>query len=113
MLNNKQIGLTLKDILDSYETVIAELSDARKIQSMLNIIGIQTAISSKQDDKGPFTIKVLRPQLRDEGFYWVKYSDQWIVAEYRERVWYMTETDNYFDDSDFQQIDEHILIRKK
>jgi len=47
--------------------------------------------------------------MRKNGFYWVKYLGNWIIAEWSYRHWYITRTDHQFKDSDFDLIIEHPL----
>jgi len=50
---------------------------------------------------------------RKEGYYWVKYQkppfDDWEIAEYKNRVWFITKSSQvYFDDSAFHKIGHYI-----
>lgn len=49
--------------------------------------------------------------MREEGFYWVKDDEQWIIAEWDGGIWYTHGNDYEFQDSDFQEIDERKIQR--
>ena len=46
---------------------------------------------------------------REKGWYWVKRSpDEWEVAEWHGRDWYLSGDDESLEDSDFEEIDQRI-----
>lgn len=56
---------------------------------------------------------------REYGFYKVKYNHKWIIAEWTltynpdfevDPSWYIPGDKHYFDDDDFQEIGERILM---
>ena len=58
---------------------------------------------------------------RESGFYWVKFVDEWIVAEYRLPKyvqsllpwWEMTGNEESYEDEDFIEIDERRIEREE
>lgn len=49
----------------------------------------------------------MEKKKRYAGFYWVKYSGDWVVAEYWEGIhWLMAGTSDVFTDADFEHISE-------
>jgi hypothetical protein len=51
---------------------------------------------------------------RNEGFYWVKYENKWIVAFYNEVEvkFELTMSDCYFDIDEFDEVDEFPIVRE-
>lgn len=49
---------------------------------------------------------------RVEGFYWVKYEGEWIIAEYDMNEWYKTGVENFYEDSHLDEIDERRIERE-
>ena len=51
---------------------------------------------------------------RKEGFYWVKYENEWIVGFYNkiEDAFELTMSDSYFDIEEFEEVDDVPLFRK-
>lgn len=49
----------------------------------------------------------IQPLRREPGFYWVRYADNWMVAEYDTLgLWQVTHNICYYVDSDWSEIDE-------
>lgn len=48
---------------------------------------------------------------REDGFYWVKYRDEWCIAEWTAGIWYHTGSELSFSDAEMDKIDEKRLIR--
>lgn len=51
---------------------------------------------------------------RASGFYWVNYCGDWLIAEYLadSSYWWVVGSEEVFDDSDFDQIDERRIVRQ-
>ena len=52
-------------------------------------------------------------KLRSKGFYWVRYYNEWMVAEYQGTelgYWYMCGNECGFNDADFEDIGDQIKI---
>ncbi len=49
--------------------------------------------------------------MREDGFYWVKDNNEWIVARWSNSMdaWMFTGTDYFCDDSELQEINEKKL----
>ncbi len=51
--------------------------------------------------------------MREEGYYWVKYRGNWIVAECPfGTYWWIPGDDYQLNDSDFEEIDEKRLTHE-
>ena len=49
--------------------------------------------------------------MREPGYYWVKVSNLWVVAEWSEGVWFVCGNEYGLVDSQFDEIDEARIIR--
>lgn len=51
---------------------------------------------------------------RREGFYWVKYENEWIIGFYNEieGKFELTMSDSYFDIDEFEEVDEFPIVRE-
>ncbi len=51
--------------------------------------------------------------MRKEGFYWVKYNGDWIIAFYNEteKRFELTMSDDYYRDAEFDNIDDFPITR--
>lgn len=52
---------------------------------------------------------------REGGFYWVKYVDEWMIAEWYAPWghWQTSQSSKVFHDSDFIEIDERPIVREE
>lgn len=53
--------------------------------------------------------------MREPGFYWVNQYGKWIVAEWQNTRWWICGCgldDDWYDDSDFESIDEKRLTHE-
>lgn len=50
---------------------------------------------------------------RKDGFYWAKYSGEWIVCCYNKYDWSIPGNECDFTDSDFEEIDERQIKHRK
>ena len=48
---------------------------------------------------------------REPGFYWVKWDGLWMVAEYAQGDWYLTQRFSILNDIDLEEIDERKIER--
>lgn len=48
---------------------------------------------------------------RENGFYWIKWDGRWLIAEYVQGEWYVTQRLSYLDDTDLEEIDERRIER--
>lgn len=48
--------------------------------------------------------------MRQEGYYWVKDNHYWIVCEWDGYRWWAPGVEDYFKDSDFEEINENRLV---
>lgn len=48
---------------------------------------------------------------RKDGYYWVKYSGSFIIAEYFNGYWFTFGDEDVINDSDFEEIDERQICR--
>lgn len=51
--------------------------------------------------------------MRREGFYWVKYNNEWIIGFFNEleQKFELTNSDNSFKENEFEEIDEFPIVR--
>ena len=49
--------------------------------------------------------------MREPGYYWVKVSNLWVVAEWSEGVWFVCGNEYGLIDSQFDEIDEARITR--
>jgi hypothetical protein len=47
--------------------------------------------------------------IRLEGYYWVEWQGEWVVAFWNHRVWWIATRDEEFEDSDFTVITQERL----
>ena len=50
--------------------------------------------------------------MREPGFYWVRESDEWTVAQWSGKYWYVVGWDISCRDSDFAEIDPRRIVRE-
>ncbi len=56
--------------------------------------------------------KLMENRTREEGYYWVKYTHEWIVAEWFNGEWTLFNAMSSCLDSDFDEIDENRIVRQ-
>jgi hypothetical protein len=49
--------------------------------------------------------------MRQPGYYWVKYTGEWIICEWLEPDWYFINATGTTDDTAFDEIDERRIDR--
>ena len=50
--------------------------------------------------------------MRETGYYWVKLDGIFEIGYYSGLLWTLIETENYFEDDYFEEIDENRIIKK-
>lgn len=50
--------------------------------------------------------------MRETGYYWVRIDDDWEIAFFFEKRWFITSTRNTYMDNYFQEIDEKQIKRE-
>lgn len=50
--------------------------------------------------------------MREPGYYWVKYTGEWIICEWLDPDWYFINAIGTSDDSAFEEIDERRIERQ-
>ena len=50
---------------------------------------------------------------RENGFYFVKVNDNWMIALWTEEKWFEIGSLSVYSDSDYQEIDESRIIRTR
>ena len=56
---------------------------------------------------------MIDPNIRKEGYYWVKYLDAWFVAEYDNGKWYFTGIERSFCECDLEDVKEEKIDNAK
>ena len=49
---------------------------------------------------------------REDGYYFVKDTGEWIIAEWDTNYWYITGSGNRYEDSYFEEIDERRVVKE-
>ena len=49
--------------------------------------------------------------MRENGYYWVRFEEEWEVAYYKHPSWHSIGTDGWANDDCMQEIDEERIIR--
>ena len=49
--------------------------------------------------------------MRESGYYWVKYGNEWEVAHYTNKRWFLLSESNTKRDSFFEEINEYRITR--
>lgn len=50
--------------------------------------------------------------MRQPGYYWLRSKNKWSVGEWRkDETWWIISSDGWFEDSDFDEIDERRIER--
>jgi hypothetical protein len=49
--------------------------------------------------------------MREPGYYWVKYTHEWLIAEWYDNEWTLFNAYGKLDDVHFDEIDENRIVR--
>ena len=49
--------------------------------------------------------------MREPGYYWLRSKDKWSIGEWKRGEWWIISHDGWFEDSDFDEIDERRIER--